>query len=888
MSRAPKSKPNLYQALFEASPHGLLLLDPQTMRALEFNDAACRQLGYSRDEFAALAVSDYDASQTPEIIRANIERIQTDGAMQFYTQHRTKDGSLRQVHIWTRPLSLARKLYFFAIHRDVGKQREAEAQLHRSLERFHRLVDTFSDIVFQLGADGVPVGENASWRRFTGQSNEDLTAGRWREAFHPDERQSVEDLWTRVLAEGKPVHVEARLRRADGQWRDVIVRTTPVRSVDGAIIEWVGTCTDITQSQQAERQVQYLNQLLNLTAQLAKIGGWALDVSTMRLTWTHQVYVLHELDPMVQPTVEEAIAFYAPEARPIISAAVQAAMDSGQPFDLELPLVTARGRRLWVRALGSCEQVQGRVTRVFGTIQDITERRHLDERSRLESAALSAAANAVVITDRAGIIRSVNTAFTRLTGYTEAEAVGHRPGDVLKSGAHDAAFFREFWETILAGKVWRGEITNRRKGGGLYVEEMVVTPVTDASGAITHFVAIKEDLTERRELERQLGHAQKMEAVGQLAGGVAHDFNNLLTVILSYAAFARAALPPDDPIGTDILEIESTAKRAADLTRQLLTFGRRSVVSPRALDLNAVVKGAYPLLRRSIGEDVELVTVLADRLGTVQADRVQIEQVLVNMAVNARDAMPAGGVLTIATENHTLEAAYVSRHVLVPPGRYVMLSVSDTGTGLSPEAQEHLFEPFFTTKPLGKGTGLGLATCFGIVRQSDGWIIPSSKPGGGTTFKVLLPRVADVIEDQPAPVKEPGYSGGTETVLVVEDARDVRRLIVRTLRAGGYRVLEASAGDEALRLSEGFAEPIDLLVTDIVMPGMRGGELGDRLRAGRPRLRTLYVSGYTPDTQTDFSRLSAGSAFLPKPFVGDELARTVRALLDRVVPDESL
>jgi len=894
----------LYQALFDASPDGLLLVDPATLKILEFNEAASAMLDYSRAEFAKLGIADIEAMQGPDEMRATAQRILAEERLEFDTWHRTKRGALKPVHVWTRAIEIDGERRFHVIFRDLSRQREAEEQTHRALERFHSLVNTFTDIVFNLDAAGNPVVDNDAWVKFTGQLPDDALAGRWRDAFHPDDRPQLDRVWARMMTDGSPMQMLGRLRRHDGEWRDVAVRATPVRSADGAIIEWVGTCTDITARRQAERQIEQLNQLLNHTAHLAKIGGWEYVVDAQRLTWTRQVNQLHDLDPSIAPTVDETIAFYEPEARPVIAAAVQAAIELGTPFDLELPLVTARGRRLWVRALGSAEHVQGRVTRVFGAIQDITEQRQLDERSRLESTALNAAASAIVITDREGIIRSVNPAFTRLTGFTEAEAVGRQPGELLKSGAHDAEFYREFWETIRSGRVWRGEMTNRRKGGSVYSEEMVVTPVYDANGAITHFVAIKEDLTQRRDIERQLQHAKKMEAVGQLAGGIAHDFNNLLTVILSYAAFARSALPPDDPVGNDIQEIESTAKRAADLTRQLLTFGRRSIVTPTALDLNAVVKSAYALLRRAIGSDVELVTMLADDVDTVIADAVQIEQVLLNMAVNARDAMPTGGTITIETANRTLEVAYASRHVLVPPGNYVMLSISDSGTGLSPEAAQHLFEPFFTTKPVGKGTGLGLATCFGIVRQCEGWIIPISEPGVGTvnstnTFELLLPRAGEPRASLQASsgstgrgatsARSDGAEGnaGTETVLVAEDARAVRRMIVRTLQAHGYQVLDAASGDEALRVGETFTGPIDVLVTDIVMPGMRGSELADRLQVLRPQMKTVYVSGYTSDTQIDDSRLDSGSVFLPKPFVGDDLARAVRALLDRAAPESA-
>ncbi|MBA4072691.1 MAG: hybrid sensor histidine kinase/response regulator [Gemmatimonas sp.] len=888
MTPRPKPARELYKALFDASPDGLLLIDPASMRAIEFNDAACRHLGYSRREFQRLAVWDYEAAQTQAEVREHVARILAEGALEFETQHRAKDGSLRHVHVFAQSITIEEQGCFFVIYRDLGKQREAEELLHRSFERFHRLVDTFTDVVFLLDLHGVPVGENASWRRFTGQHAAEVVDTGWQNAFHPDDRQALRHIWSRALTDGQPVQAEARVRRFDGEWRDMVVRATPVLGPEGWILEWVGTCTDVTARRVAERQVHHLNQLLSMSARLARIGGWEYNVETASLVWTHEVFAIHELEAQVQPSVAEAIAFYAPEVRSVISAAVHAAIDIGKPFDLELPLCTARGRRLRVRVLGAAEQVHGRTRRVYGAMQDVTERRSLDERSRLQSAALSAAASAILITDRAGVIQSVNAAFTRLTGYTEAEAVGRRPGDLLQSGVHDAAFFEGFWKTILSGQVWRGKMTNRRKGGSLYAEEQVVTPVTDANGVITHFVAIKEDLTRRLELEQQLRQAQKMEAVGQLASGVAHDFNNLLTVILGSAAFARDALNAADPIRADIQEIESTARRAADLTRQLLAFGRRGVVTPRALNLNAVVKGAYSLLRRSIGEDIELVTVLDEHLGTVVADAGQVEQVLVNMAVNARDAMPTGGTLTIETSNRTLDATYASQHVLVPPGRYVVLAIADTGTGLSADAEQHLFEPFFTTKPKGKGTGLGLATCFGIVRQSNGWIIPYSEPGSGMTFEVLFPRVSAEAEVQAEAEAEPApataYGGGTETILVVEDAREVRRLVVRTLSALGYRVLEASAGDEALRLSTDFEGRIDVLATDIVMPGMRGSELADRLRASRPDLRTLYMSGYTADTEIDLSHSDRWAAFLPKPFVGDDLARAVRALIDRSTP----
>ena len=394
-----------------------------------------------------------------------------------------------------------------------------------------------------------------------------------------------------------------------------------------------------------------------------------------------------------------------------------------------------------------------------------------------------------------------------------------------------------------------------------------------------HFAAVFNNITERKRLEAQLRQAQKMESVGRLAGGVAHDFNNLLTVMLSNAGLAKDGMSPGDSAWADIVEIEDAAKRAAVLTRQLLAFARRQVAEPRALDLNAVTLAMDKMLRRLIGEDVELVTLLAEELGTVWADPGHIEQVLVNLAVNARDAMPGGGKLTIETSNVALDAEYAARHVTMTPGEYVLLAVSDTGHGMTPEVLEHAFEPFFTTKERGKGTGLGLSTCYGIVKQSGGWIWVYSEPGQGTTFKIYLPRIQAQAEaftpTVPAPLR-----GGTETILMVEDDAKVREVALRSLRERGYSVLEAANGWEALRAAEDRSATIALLLTDIVMPHMGGRELVERLRALRPGIKVLYTSGYAEQAIVHQGTLDRGVAFLPKPFDSTSLARKVREVLD--------
>jgi len=387
------------------------------------------------------------------------------------------------------------------------------------------------------------------------------------------------------------------------------------------------------------------------------------------------------------------------------------------------------------------------------------------------------------------------------------------------------------------------------------------------------------DITERKQMEQQLRQTQKMEAVGQLAGGVAHDFNNLLTVIRGHTDLLLDHIGQTDALRRNVEQIQKSSDRAVSLTRQLLAFSRKQVLQPKVLDLNAVVAEMGKMLPRLIGENISLTISAAPSLGRVKADPGQIEQVILNLAVNARDAMPQGGKLTIETANVELDETYAREHLTARPGPHVMLAVSDTGSGMDPETQSHIFEPFFTTKELGRGTGIGLATVYGIVKQSGGWIWVYSEVGKGSTFKIYLPRV-DEPEKAETPKARLGIHRGTETVLVVEDNESLRQLTCEFLVSTGYTVLVAQDGSEAIRITEQHAGPIHLLLTDVVMPGMSGHELAQRLAILRPDIRSLYVSGYTGDAILQQGVLEEGASFLAKPFTRDALAQKVREGLE--------
>jgi signal transduction histidine kinase/CheY-like chemotaxis protein len=422
------------------------------------------------------------------------------------------------------------------------------------------------------------------------------------------------------------------------------------------------------------------------------------------------------------------------------------------------------------------------------------------------------------------------------------------------------------------------DLVAQRKDGSAIPVEISIGPLATREGALV--TAAIRDITERKQLEQQFRQSQKMEAVGQLAGGIAHDFNNLLTVINGHSEMALQLLKADDPLHSNLEQIKEAGDRAASLTRQLLAFSRKQILEPKVLDLNAIVTNLDKMLQRLIGEGIALQTALAPALGRVKADSGQIEQVLINLAVNARDAMPQGGRLTIEAANVELDGHYAAQHVAVQPGPYVMLAVSDTGCGMDAETQARIFEPFFTTKGQGKGTGLGLSTVHGIVKQSGGYIWVYSEPGRGTTFKIYLPRVdaqAEALEPH-SPRQE--SLQGTETILLVEDEERVRRL-ARTILAGhGYSVLEAPNGAEALRISEQHSGAIHLLVTDVAMPGMSGREVVARLAPAHPSMKVLYMSGYTDNAIVHHGVLMPGIAFVQKPFTPNGLARKVREVLD--------
>lgn len=509
------------------------------------------------------------------------------------------------------------------------------------------------------------------------------------------------------------------------------------------------------------------------------------------------------------------------------------------------------------------------------------QRRIAEEKLRKLYSAVEQSADMVLITDSLGAIEYVNPAFEKLTGYSRTEVIGQSPR-ILKSGEQGSEVYRTLWATIQAGEVYRGVLVNRKKTGESYIAEKTITPVRDTAGRITHFISNDRDISERRRLEAALFQAHKDGCHRSIAGGVAHDFNNLLIVISSYAELMQDSIGPEHRLHRNLQEILSASSRAADLTRQLLAFGRKQMQSLQVLDLNGVLDGIVKLLPRLIGEDIEITFRQEHDLGKVKLDPVQLEQVVMNLAVNARDAMPGGGKLTIATKKAQLDDNDVHHHTVVPKGEYVLLEVTDNGRGIADQHLPHIFEPFYTTKERGKGTGLGLATVYGIVKQSGGFIWVNSEVGMGTTFKIYFPPTRHV----PLPsvgsdlLRGESELHGSETLLLVEDESAVRYPACEFLKKCGYTVIEAGDGLHAIEAAGKFTGKIDLVITDVVMPGMGGGQLAELLKDSRPDMKVLFVSGYAETVVQNHQITEARTNFLQKPFTLACLGRKVREVLE--------
>jgi len=806
----------------------------------------------------------------------------------------------------------------------------AQAAHEADRKRFAALLEHSHDAIAVVAPDGRIAFVTDAIARFTGREPAELSGHPAFEHVHPDDLASVQASFNQCLQHpGVTTRAEFRISTASNSWvwlEAIGVNHLASPSVAGVVVN----IRDVTERRETEDRLRNARELLEATGRLARIGGWEYSIADDRLVWSDQTYRIHGVTPgQYTPTVEDAFNFYVPEARPLIRAALERGISDGESWNLILPFITDTGRKLWVNAIGHLETRDGKPRRLYGTFQDVTERVESERAIRqsesryqnlFESAPvaiweedLTAVAEwfdslrasgvtelATHLTTNPGLL-AVTVRMIRVRDVNEAGIQMHRAGskDELLQNL-DRVFTPETLsavrEILLA--LWSGHSTVRvecRVGrlDGTHAEQIIHlrVPAGDGKAGFSRAVAIALDVTEQKRLEEQFRQSQKLEAVGRLAGGIAHDFNNLLTVINGFAELILADSPPGTGPHDLASHIRDAGGRAAELTRQLLAFSRKHPAAAGPIDLTEVVGNLAPLLAPLVGSPIRLVTRL-DPVPPIRADKGQFEQVVMNLVVNARDAMPSGGTLTITTQTVEIDPHDGSD---VPSGRWVVLSVADTGTGIRDEDRPHLFEPFFTTKELGRGTGLGLSTVYGIVTTARGHLRYETGPGQGTTFRIYLPGMPDSREkgtntaprvNKPSRGEENGRSSASDRlpagvalhVLLVEDLPAVRTLTAQILSGAGYRVTDAEDGEMALHKLAAMPQPPDVLVTDMQMPGMDGRELARKVRYARPDLPVLFISGFAPEAVA-FHAPGAREGFLPKPFSPEELIQALLALM---------
>jgi two-component system, cell cycle sensor histidine kinase and response regulator CckA len=765
---------------------------------------------------------------------------------------------------------------------------EMEAALRKSETLYRNALDSIKEGCQIIDFNWRPIFLNATALKFIGRTKEEVLNHTLLKLFPGLEETEAFAAFQRCMKERKSQYVLSSFEYPDGikKWFEHSIQPIP----EGIFI----LINEITERKLAEdslrdseEQYRLLFEHMIQGAFRMRADGTITDVNPAALRMSgvtkEEFLSRNSDDPAWNFVSEDGTPFPGSKTPPMV------ALKTGAPASATHGVWNVRTKSyIWVEVTAIPEFTEGdtKPYQVLVTIHDVTDRKRAEAAHDRLASAIEQSGESVVIIDTNRIVQYVNPAFEITTGKDREEAIGH---PLPLNENQNEIFYQKFWSTLESGKSWKGRLINTRKDGTQYIEEATVSPVFNAAGIIVNYVSITKNITdllklqeEKERLQEQFLQAQKMESVGRLAGGVAHDFNNMLNVISGYAQLSLDEIDSTNPLHSNLQEIKKAAHRSAELTRQLLAFARRQTIAPRVLNLNSTIAGSLNMLQRLIGEDIDLAWMPGHNLWPVHVDPAQIDQILANLAVNARDAIDKQGKITIETENAVFDKEYCEHHQGYTEGKYVMLAMSDDGCGMSKEVVDHLFEPFFTTKKVGKGTGLGLSTVYGIVKQNEGFINVYSEPGRGSTFKIYIrkypgPELAEGIENALESPKE-----GTETILLVEDEEAVLSLAKVMLERLGYTVVTATTPTEAIRLVENYKEEIHLLLVDVVMPEMTGRDLAERLTQLRPKLRLMFMSGYTANVIAHRGVLDDGVFFIQKPFSARDLAAKVRKALNNM------
>ena len=876
-----------FRAIIEQASVGIVESDFEGT-LVRVNPKFCAILDYQPDEILGRTFQSFthpdDVASTTTLAQRTLEGEPNPAAIE--KRYRRRDGT--PIWVSVAPTLLrdeqGRPRSFFAVVEDIAARKAATQALSESEQRYRGLIETSPDVIWSVDPAGCVTFVSEAVRRVMGYEPAQMI-GQPVSAFPGETDPSV---IARVVARASRgetvVGLEGRRRRKDGKEIFVSYSAAPMRGEDGTIRGVIGRTSDISERRRSENAAR-------LNAERLKLALGAIDMAVfnqdldLRYTWMYQAQLGYGDEEVIGKTDAELLPA---EAARVMTEVKRRALLSGSPASAKVRIELKEGgfhdHLLVVEPL---REESGAITGLMGISLDITAKALSDERLRESSHRLRQteqrfetlienASDLILELDASAAMRFVSPSAFRLTGYDPATLLGQSILEFIHPDDTGAALEAVMKAQENPGQPVSTTLRIRHADGSLRTVDCVGQSVPGADSMVIN----ARDVTDRVRLEEQFRQAQKMEAVGRLAGGVAHDFNNLLSVIMSYTELVRERVAHDREVVADVDEIRAAGERAVALTRQLLAFSRQQVMEPRTMDLNAVVAGMENMLKRLIGEDVKLKVVPAQEPVLARIDPGQIEQVLMNLAVNSRDAMPGGGDLTIETRRMVVEPVDAARHPGAVPGPHICLSVRDTGTGMEKGILDRIFEPFFTTKDQGQGTGLGLSTCYGIVKQSGGFITAASEPQRGSVFHVYLPEsLASAAEEKEGTEAAPPASGGHEKILIVEDDQSLRAVTERVLRGAGYQVVSATDGEEALSMARQMTQLPDLLLTDVVMPTMSGPELAERLKQSLPSVRVLFMSGYTAGDRQRGGPVSPGR-LLQKPFSPSALSRRVREALD--------
>ncbi len=828
-------------------------------------------------------------------------RSAADGvAGNFEVTHVAAEGSTHWVDFSLRPVKdgSGRIIFLVAEGRDVTDRKLAEKALHESRELLHAVLDSIPIRVFWKDRDLKYLGCNTAFandagfetsEEMIGKSDSDLIWADEAEKYRSDDQEVIESGKEKLLMEEPQTTTTG-----DKIW--LLTSKVPLRDTAGKVCGVLGTYYDITEKQVTERKLEAhaaelrsaLNELSLARGFIDGILNAVVDPIYVKDEDRRYILVNDSLCRFIGRSREEIVGeiaedlFLAEEADAFRDSEQQV-FDTGQVLEIEESVTDCRGEvhETLTKTSLYCNHVDGK-RYLVGVARDITERKKLETQRDLMSAAVESAAEVVVVTDTAGRIEYANSAFERVSGYSRSEVIGENAA-ISQSGNHDSSFYKELWSTIKSGNVWKGQLKNKRKDGSLYDEEATISPLVSSDGLITNFVAVKRDITQELNLERQLRQSQKLEAIGTLAGGIAHDFNNMLTAIIGQASLLQTSRKDDAKVLKASSEIINTGNRAATLTRQLLSYARTESVNPTASDLNDRLLEATGMLKRLIGDDLELLLDLSDNLKKVSVDSSQLDQVVLNLVVNARDAMSFGGTIRLETASRSLSVTELCDFPGLAEGEYVMLRCWDTGSGMTPEVAARIFDPFYTTKEQGKGTGLGLSTVYGIVRQAKGFIGVKSERLKGTCFTVLFPVASEELEVVAAPpTQEVRNTRGSGTILLAEEDQKARSARRQLLESKEYEVLEALTVEEAIVIAQNWPSPINLLLVDAGMLGLNGQEIANRAAEAHPGISVLFMTGLDDDSVLQKIPLCETARTVDRTGSSGELLQEIRSALESV------